>query len=98
MPQSMDLVELVGGEVLWAHSRDVCIVAPCSIHSPSDHHMVTWPQHWRWAPPFDFRGIMERTCPHGIGHPDPDDVKIVMGLDEGVHGCDGCCMEPSESG
>lgn len=29
----------------------------------------------------------ERTCPHGVGHPDPDDVLN----EDKVHGCDGCC-------
>ena len=56
---------------------------PCSIHSPSDHSMKDWPQHWR----FD-RGIMERICSHGVGHPDPDELR-----GDSVHGCDGCCSE-----
>jgi hypothetical protein len=33
---------------------------------------------------------MERICPHGIGHPDPDDPAFKNPI-EGVHGCDGCC-------
>lgn len=28
----------------------------------------------------------ENTCPHGVGHPQPDD-------EDQVHGCDGCCNE-----
>jgi hypothetical protein len=98
MEQLMELVTLVGGEQLMAHAEDVCLMSPCSIHSPSEHHMSTWPQHWRWAPPHDYRGIMERICEHGIGHPDPDDLKIQLHQDAGIHGCDGCCMEPTESG
>jgi hypothetical protein len=44
--------------------------------------MADWPQHYR-----DDIGITERICPHGIGHPDPDDI-YAQGH---VHGCDGCC-------
>ncbi len=32
---------------------------------------------------------LERTCAHGIGHPDPDSLAW-LGC-EGIHGCDGCC-------
>jgi hypothetical protein len=35
---------------------------------------------------------MERKCTHGIGHPDPDEIRIINGEDDGVHGCDGCCI------
>ena len=42
-----------------------------------------------WRPD---RGIWERVCEHGIGHPDPDDPRILSGEDRGVHGCDGCCI------
>lgn len=31
---------------------------------------------------------MERICPHGVGHPDPDDTNP-----DTVHGCDGCCAQ-----
>lgn len=78
-------VTLVGGEVVHAHTAERCIVQPCPIHAPSDHHMVEWPQHWRGD-----RGIVERFCIHGVGHPDPD---CIDGFGAGVHGCDGCCTE-----
>jgi hypothetical protein len=53
--------------------------------------MRDWPTHWRGD-----RGLMERICPCGIGHPDPDDLafKESIGIDahvEGIHGCCGCC-------
>lgn len=51
--------------------RDV----PCCIHSPSDHHMRDWPMLWR-----SDTGVMERTCPHGVGHPDPDHMAYVTSL------------------
>lgn len=51
------------------------------------HHMAGWPRHYRGD-----RGIWERICPHGIGHPDPDQP---LDNGRGVHGCDGCCVEAS---
>lgn len=63
------------------HSLDSCRGPVCPIHNRSDHHMRAYPQHFRWS-----RGIMERICPHGVGHPDPDDP-----TENTVHGCDGCC-------
>lgn len=80
-------VTLVGGEVIYSHDKATCHESdPCPIHHPTDHHMRDWPQHWRGD-----RQIMERICPHGIGHPDPDDLAIRTGEDDGTHGCDGCC-------
>ena len=50
--------------------------------------------HWR----FD-RSIMERVCPHGVGHPDPDDLsfRAIHGDQDATHGCDGCCTDPVAS-
>ena len=72
-------------EVLYTHSKEDCKGEFCCIHNRSDHCMRSFRQHWR-----DDRSIMERICPHGIGHPDPD-----QNLSEGgdIHGCDGCCSE-----
>ena len=74
---------LVGGEQMIAHAAEGCLVQPCAIHAPSSHHMADWPQHWQGD-----RGIIERICEHGIGHPDPDGI---FDPGSGVHGCDGCC-------
>lgn len=71
------------------HPATACEGRGCPIHHPSDHHMKDWPLNWR-----DDRGLMERLCPHGIGHPDPDDIayKVSIGREgDDVHGCDGCC-------
>jgi hypothetical protein len=46
--------------------------------------MRRWPQNWRGD-----RYLIERICPHGVGHPDPDDLNP-----DTVHGCDGCCTPP----
>jgi len=77
---------------LITHPPSACNGAPCPVHNVSDHHMVDWPQHYR-----NDRGITERICPHGIGHPDPDDRchKTPYGA---VHGCDGCCTPPKPYG
>lgn len=68
------------------HSEDACKGNPCTIHNRSDHHMRAWPQHWRQD-----RRIMERICPHGVGHPDPDERSDI----NTVHGCCGCCVPPN---
>lgn len=73
-------------EKLYTHSASQCKGNRCTIHNRSDHRMRSFPQHWR-----SDRQIMERICPHGIGHPDPDEYRVLTGADRGVHGCDGCC-------
>ena len=76
---------------IMTHREDKCAGERCTIHNRSDHSMRSFPQHWRGD-----RGIMERICTHGIGHPDPDDLRIVKGGDDGTHGCDGCCYEKKD--
>ena len=71
------------------HNVSKCAGSNCCVHNPSDHHMRDWPMDWR-----SDKGVMERTCPHGIGHPDPDDAayNASRGMEYlNVHGCDGCC-------
>jgi hypothetical protein len=79
------------------HDREDCSGA-CPIHAPSDHHMREWPLHWR-----DDRRLMERICPHGVGHPDPDHIAFTEQLRgsraadvESTHGCDGCRRPPEK--
>lgn len=74
-------VDSYGQSIIYVHTRRECIGEHCVIHNPSRHHMRTWPLKWRWD-----KSMFERICPHGTGHPDPDDP----GADS-VHGCDGCC-------
>ena len=73
-------------EWIYCHEASVCDMDFCTLHNRSDHKMRSFPQHWRAD-----RGIMERICEHGVGHPDPDEYKIRVGLDDGTHGCDFCC-------
>lgn len=70
------------------HGPAVCAGTNCPFHNPSDHVMKAWPKVIRAST------LVERTCPHGCGHPDPDSVdhftrQGVSHMD--VHGCDGCC-------
>lgn len=79
-----------GQKLTNVHDADQCSGEFCPIHNPSDHSMRDFPTHWRAD-----RGVMERICPHGIGHPDPDDLAHLERTGrkgEGVHGCDGCCQ------
>lgn len=71
------------------HNKTACDGRPCVIHNPTAHHMAERPLLWR-----DDRRIFERTCRHGIGHPDPDQFDYWQSVGrehESVHGCDGCC-------
>ena len=63
------------------HAIEDCKGIYCTIHYRSNQSMRAFPQHWRGD-----RGFMERICPHGTGHPDPDEI-----VEDKVHGCDGCC-------
>lgn len=85
----MDKIELLQG-TLRVHPSSVCNGDICVIHNQTQHHMLDWPMIWR-----SDRGIMERQCPHGVGHPDPDDFKVRTVEGEGIHGCDGCCAKKS---
>ncbi len=79
----MDKVKLENTEsYIWVHDKKVCSGQVCSVHNRSDHHMRSFPQHWRGD-----RKIMERTNPFGGSCPDPDEYKLVLDPYEGVHGC-----------
>lgn len=71
---------------LNCHDELSCRGEFCTLHNRSDHHMRSFPQEWR-----NDKNTMERTCPHGVGHPDPDDFMLAIKPYLGVHGCDGCC-------
>jgi hypothetical protein len=79
--------------MIQIHSLEVCS-GVCPVHAPSDHLMRDWPMLFRTD---RYPVLTERTCPHGIGHPDPDSlawIVSILGTDgqwHGIHGCDGCC-------
>ena len=81
------------------HKKTLCKGQVCIFHNPTKHKMRDWPMNLRtdaWASP-----LIERICPHGVGHPDPDSVVFMdRNIPEkdrkngySVHGCDGCCRE-----
>jgi hypothetical protein len=72
---------LVGGQLIsGVHPTGSCYGPHCCIHNPSDHHMRKWPMR------FAHEGNgMERQCPHGYWHPDPDDERARHGLPTRVH-------------
>lgn len=81
------------GQTIRVHNKNDDCMEGCAIHNPSPSPVTGFPTHWR-----EDRRLMERICPHGIGHPDPDHLKFVMKLggplavySESMHGCDGCC-------
>lgn len=82
------------GEIkLRIHDAAKCEGYACPFHNPSDHHMRDWPMLVR----LDNRALVERTCEHGVGHPDPDSAAYFARWGDemvGVHGCDGCCGVP----
>lgn len=86
----------VGGVMLHnVHSHTDCLVRPCTIHHPTNHHMRSWPLHWR-----DDRKLVERICPHGVGHYDPDQIPYWQETGReymAIHGCCGsaCCRAPT---
>lgn len=93
-----DVIVLHGGRMLETHGPAQCGSGFCCIHRPSAHVLNDRPLLWR----DDSRpAFMERVCPHGIGHPDPDSLawlatvqrnpRLVEALE--IHSCDGCCFE-----
>lgn len=77
------------------HVPYLCAGRTCVIHNMTNHHMRAFPQVWRAD-----RQFMERICPHGVGHPDPDQWEYLVekygektAKTEMVHGCcqGGCC-------
>ena len=76
---------LPDGQILqYVHRPNQCTGEFCVIHRPSDHQMRQFPLRWR----NDIK-LMERICPHGVGHPDPDHMAWEGGTRP--HACDGCC-------
>lgn len=93
-----DVTTLHNGTILEHHGPAVCTGLNCCFHNPSSHPLDQAPLNWR-----RYRSQMERICPHGVGHPDPDDVAQYgrvhgpqRAFSYAVHGCDGCCSAPRQ--
>lgn len=92
----MNTVTVDGVTLVNVHPARACAAQKhCVVHKQSDHHMRSWTLLWR-----SDRGIFERLCEHGVGHPDPDQSEFWEATGQThnqVHGCDGCCApEPTE--
>lgn len=86
-----DMIVVANGVMTGVHSSAQCAgrTYGCCIHEVKPHPLSDAPMIFR-----DDKGTMERACPHGIGHPDPQDVaywRHEHDRDVSVHGCDGCC-------
>lgn len=88
-----DFITGTGQRVTGVHAANQCAAGHCPIHNPSSEAERIGRTHWR-----NDRGLMERICAHGVGHPDPDHVAHVesrwgqrAARVEAIHGCDGCC-------
>lgn len=82
------------GELVTHQRTEDCDEHGCAVHNPSSMAIANreeWPYNWRTD-----RGILERICRHGIGHPDPDSARFYERQGQGramnTHGCDGCCI------
>ena len=81
-----------GQVIVHVHPEtDDCSRFGCVLHSPTDPNQ-DWPTHWRGD-----RGLMERICPCGVGHPDKDAIAFIRRTRgeeaarcEAIHGCCGC--------
>lgn len=68
-----------GSLILGAHTEEACGGRSCALHGPSDHWARDMPLRWvhpggETDGPATRRGRMERLCPHGVWHDDPDDL------------------------
>lgn len=80
--------ELESGQVLNTHAVDECAGTWCAIHKPQPGPWQEWPRMWR-----EDRGIMERVCPHGVGHPIAEMYDWAIENNRGFDLIHGCCAE-----
>lgn len=88
-----------GTVLTGVHEQAACAGRYCTLHNPSINHMSSWPLAWRGD-----KAMFERTCGHGVGHPDKDHLAFVKDFrgtyafySDSIHGCDGCCRRPSQN-
>lgn len=83
MSLSNDIIGLHDGRTMLVHLPAACVDTACCVHNPSTHPLNTAPLSWN-----AFTRTMERTCQHGKGHPDPDDIaykRSMLGADFARH-------------
>ena len=86
---------LESGQELTTHRKGDCVGSYCVIHRPMPGPWDSWPRQWRTD-----RRIMERVCPHGVGHPAAEQHEFWMRTGRGyewVHGCCGCPCHPNKA-
>ena len=96
------MVALANGILAGVHDPSECARQSWGhwIHHPLPHPLWDAPVTWR-----SDKQTAGRRCPHGICHPDPQDVvyqRVVRGRDVSVHGAtaaaDRCRWRQRESG
>jgi hypothetical protein len=81
---------LESGQTLFTHTQGTCYGPYCAIHNPMPGPWAEWPRLWR-----EDRNILERVCPHGVGHPVAEMYEWAITNGHGyslVHGCCGECV------
>ena len=68
-------------KIVNVHPTFLCEGQPCTVHNRTQHHMRGWKQNFRQD-----NGGMERICPWGVGHLDPDSPGYQK-RSLAVHGC-----------
>lgn len=94
-------MRLADGRILRTHDANECLmhtglVGSCSVHHPSNHPLKEAPAIW-----LADANTLYRVCPHGVEHPDPDDMEfksstmqfLLVAAISSTHisRCDGCC-------
>lgn len=70
------------------HDPQLCEGRGCAVHNhPTDHPLKNAPLNWR-----EDRGILERICEHGVGHPDADSANYLSSIGRGYENYHACCM------
>lgn len=83
MSLTNDIIGLRDGRTMLVHPPTACERTPCCVHNPSAHPLSAAQLSWN-----AFTRSMERTCQHGRGHPDPDDLaykRSVLGAEFARH-------------
>lgn len=95
----LNVYETGTGQLIFGvHAKTAeCEQHGCTVHNPTDPHHPTWPTRWSRE-----HNAFMRVCPHGVQHPDQDEVAwrrrhrsewdVERALD---HECDGCCSTPN---
>lgn len=79
---------LESGQSLQTHNSGQCFGQWCAIHRPMPGPWESWPRQWR-----DDRGILERVCPCGTGHPVAEMYEWAIANGKGFELVHGCCVE-----